>query len=97
VDVIDLPAAVRPGTPIPPRHTSVTLSPEGLTLAEVEKAHIERVLALCGWNRSAAARALGIDRRTLFSKIQRHGLIGPLRPLADEGGGEGGDEGGLNG
>ncbi len=38
-------------------------------LAEVEREHVERVLGLCGWNRSAAARALGIDRRTLFSKI----------------------------
>jgi transcriptional regulator of acetoin/glycerol metabolism len=74
----------------------VTLPPEGLTLAEVEKAHIERVLALCGWNRSAAARALGIDRRTLFSKIQRYGLIGPLRPLADDCGDES-DEGGVAG
>ncbi len=53
---------------------------EALTLAELEKAHIEKVLALCGWNRSAAAKVLGIDRRTLFSKIQRYGLIGPLRP-----------------
>ncbi len=51
----------------------------GLSLAEVEKAHVERVLAMTGWNRSAAARLLGIDRRTLFAKIQRHGLVGPLR------------------
>jgi len=58
--------------------------PAGLTLAEVERSHTERVLALCGWNRSAAARALGIDRRTLFSKIQRYGLVGPLRPFPDD-------------
>ncbi len=65
-----------------PREAAVgaeTAVPEALTLAEVEKAHIEKVLALCGWNRSAAARVLGIDRRTLFGKIQRYGLIGPLR------------------
>ncbi len=49
------------------------------TLMEVEKDHIERVLAECNWNRSAAARILGIDRRTLFSKIQRYGLVGPLK------------------
>jgi len=54
--------------------------PQARTLAEVEKEHVGRVLALCGWNRSAAAKVLGIDRRTLFSKIQRYGLIGPLRP-----------------
>jgi len=49
-------------------------------LVEVEKEHISRALDACGWNRSAAARALGIDRRTLFAKIQRFGLVGPLRP-----------------
>jgi two-component system response regulator AtoC len=54
-------------------------SEEPLTLADAEKAHIEKVLALCRWNRSAAAKLMAIDRRTLFSKIQRHGLIGPLR------------------
>jgi two-component system, NtrC family, response regulator AtoC len=58
-------------------------STAGLTLAEVEKAHVEKVLGLCGWNRSAAAKVLGIDRRTLFSKIQRYGIIGRLRPGPD--------------
>jgi DNA-binding NtrC family response regulator len=57
--------------------------PGGLTLAEVEKHHVEKVLALCNWNRSAAAKVLGIDRRTLFAKIQRYGIIGKLRPGPD--------------
>ncbi len=62
------------------------LSPEGVpagearSLAEVEKEHVEHVLGACGWNRTAAARSLGIDCRTLNSKIRQHGLIGPLRP-----------------
>jgi two-component system response regulator AtoC len=76
VDVGDLPAAVRGA----PAAVAAPLGDAALTLADVEKAHIERVLALCGWNRSAAAKALGIDRRTLFSKVQRYGLVGPLRP-----------------
>lgn len=46
------------------------------SLAEVEKEHIHQVLKACRWNRSAAAKVLGIDRRTLFSKIQRYGLVG---------------------
>ena len=58
-------------------------SPPDATLADVEKEHIARVLEVHGWNRSSAAQALGIDRRTLFSKIKRHGLIGPLRPGPD--------------
>ena len=33
-----------------------------------------------GWNRSQAARLLGIDRRTLFAKIERYGLVGPFAP-----------------
>ncbi len=47
------------------------------TLVEIEKEHIELVLRKCGWNRSVAAATLGIDRRTLFSKIQRYGLLDP--------------------
>ncbi|BDG10336.1 sigma-54-dependent transcriptional regulator [Anaeromyxobacter paludicola] len=56
-----------------------------MTLEELERAHVEKVLAAVAWNRSAAARILGIDRRTLFTKIQRYGLVGPLRagPAAD--------------
>ena len=39
------------------------------TLAEVELAHIRRVLELCGGNRTAAAQHLGITRQTLAKKI----------------------------
>ena len=49
--------------------------PAALTLAEAEKAHLEKVLALCNGNRTTAARVLGIDRRTLLGKLQRHGLV----------------------
>ncbi len=59
---------------VPPR------TQELATLEAVEKEHVARVLNATGWNRSAAARVLGIDRRTLFSKIRRFGLVGPLRP-----------------
>ncbi len=50
---------------------------ETQTLDEIEREHITRVLARTGWNRSQAAQALGIDRRTLFSRIQKYGLIAP--------------------
>ena len=86
IDRPDLPlGGPRPGpaaTLAAPAGAGAT-SLEALTLAEVEKAHVEKVLALCDWNRSAAAKLLGIDRRTLFSKIQRHGIIGRLRPGPD--------------
>jgi DNA-binding NtrC family response regulator len=46
----------------------------GLTLEEVEKRHILRVLAHQNDNRSAAARALGISRATLYEKLHKYGL-----------------------
>jgi DNA-binding NtrC family response regulator len=84
IDLKDLPEVLsNRGTPfqgedVPSSPDSIPLN-AGMSLAEVEKVHIERVLALCKWNRSAAAKILQIDRRTLFSKIQRYGLVGPLR------------------
>jgi two-component system response regulator HydG len=43
------------------------------TLEDVEREHIERVLKDCGGNRSAAARLLGIDRKTLWRKLKDGG------------------------
>lgn len=45
-----------------------------LTLEEVERRHIGRVLAYQGGNRSRAARSLGISRATLYEKLHRYGL-----------------------
>ncbi|HUK66387.1 MAG TPA: sigma-54 dependent transcriptional regulator [Anaeromyxobacteraceae bacterium] len=76
VDVSDLPPSLRSlaaDTSSAPPVTTLR------SLAEVECEHIESVLSACHWNRSAAARVLGIDRRTLFTKIRAYGLIGPLR------------------
>jgi transcriptional regulator with GAF, ATPase, and Fis domain len=42
-----------------------------LSLDEVERLHIERVLEAVDGNRVAAARVLGIDRSTLYRKLQR--------------------------
>ncbi len=41
-----------------------------LTLAEVEKRHIQRVLASTGGNKTRAARILGIDTKTLYNKLK---------------------------
>jgi len=43
-----------------------------LTLAEVEKRHILRVLAAHGGNKSRAARSLGVDAKTLYNKLNRY-------------------------
>jgi two-component system response regulator HydG len=47
---------------------------EILPLDEVEKRYVLRVLQLVGDNRSRAAAALGIDRRTLYRRLESWGL-----------------------
>ena len=44
------------------------------TLENMEKAHIRKVLAASGNNKTQAARILGIDRVSLWRKIKRYGL-----------------------
>lgn len=44
---------------------------EGTTLAEVARAHVERVLRAHRGNRAAAARELGIDRSTLYRMLAK--------------------------
>ncbi|MBI5835700.1 MAG: sigma-54-dependent Fis family transcriptional regulator [Candidatus Eisenbacteria bacterium] len=51
---------------------------ESLTLREVQRRHIQRVLAAHGGNKTQAAQALGISRRTLIRVAQRFGLEGSL-------------------
>ncbi len=75
IDVALLPPPISQ-SPTPPQPEAIPADLD-LTLAEVEHQHIERVLTHCQWNRSAAAKILGIDRRTLYSKIQKYGLITP--------------------
>jgi DNA-binding NtrC family response regulator len=45
-----------------------------LTLAGVEKRHIQRVLNETMWQRGHAASLLGIHRTTLANKIREYGL-----------------------
>jgi DNA-binding NtrC family response regulator len=45
---------------------------EWIDLAEAWR--IVRALERCGGNRSAAAKALGIGRRTLYAKMERLGI-----------------------
>ncbi len=44
------------------------------SLDSVERGAIERALAACGGNRTKAAEALGISRRTILYRIKRYGL-----------------------
>jgi transcriptional regulator with PAS, ATPase and Fis domain len=57
-----------------PFQVNAVPTPEGKTLDEVEKAHIQRVLDDTSWNLSRTARILDIDRTTLYNKLKRYGL-----------------------
>ncbi len=52
-----------------------SLAPEDQrTLDEVAHAHVQSVLIACHGNQTNAARALGVDRKTLARKMQRWGI-----------------------
>ena len=48
---------------------------DSLTLADVERRHIEQVLNATGWNRGRACEILGVSRPTLRRKIRDYGLL----------------------
>jgi two-component system response regulator HydG len=45
-----------------------------LTLDQIERRHIERALKVANGNKTHAARTLGIDRRTLYRKLEHYGV-----------------------
>jgi len=51
-----------------------------LTLEELERSHIERVLSELGGRVTEASQRLGIPRSTLYQKIKRFGLAVPRTP-----------------
>jgi len=67
VALADLPDELQGGQPAP------SLAGADLALAAVEKAHILAVLEGVQWNRTAAARKLGIGHATLFRKLRQYG------------------------
>jgi DNA-binding NtrC family response regulator len=50
---------------------------ELLTLEELERRHIQRVLEATGGNRPKAARILGINVSTIYRKLEKYNLDGP--------------------
>jgi transcriptional regulator with PAS, ATPase and Fis domain len=54
---------------------------DDLTIDSVERRHIVRVLEDFAWNQTQAAKALGIDRVTLYHKIRRYGLKPPQKAV----------------
>ena len=66
-----MPASRAAGTP-----GGAPAAPAPQDLEAVERDHIVRVLADVKGNKQAAARRLGISRRTLYRRLERHGLLG---------------------
>lgn len=50
-----------------------------VTLEEMEKIHIQKILDRLDWNVTHGAKTLAIDRGTLLRKIKRYGLSRPSR------------------
>jgi transcriptional regulator of acetoin/glycerol metabolism len=44
------------------------------SLDELEKKHVQKILEKYNWNISRSAKALNIDRATLYNKIKRYHL-----------------------
>jgi len=71
----DLPESIRTAAPLEAKSTSASDGDEVcLTLEEVEKRHLIRVLKEMKGNKVKAAKILGIDRRTLYRMAERFGL-----------------------
>jgi DNA-binding NtrC family response regulator len=71
IELEDLPQALRDR---PPASLEEPLFAGLPSLEEMEKRYLAHVLAVLEGNRSRAAEALGIDRRTLYRMIERFGL-----------------------
>jgi DNA-binding NtrC family response regulator len=77
VDVADLPPGVTGGDP----GRAAEPAPLKRALAAPERQLILDALEQCGWRRDAAARALGINRTTLYKKAKRLGMdLAALEP-----------------
>jgi two-component system NtrC family response regulator len=74
VTVADLPL----GAPAPRAPTPAEL----LTLGEMERRHIERVLTNVDWHQGRAATILGISSKTLYRKIREYGFKRPRSQTA---------------
>ena len=73
------PEALRPGGPAVAGGPAWVpeIPAEGLSLEVLERELILKALERSGGNKSRAARLLGLTRRTLYSRMERHGLRTP--------------------
>ncbi len=72
IEVVDLPAGVREGPQ--PRPGTIEIATLKQAKTEPEKRLILQSLESHQWNRQETAKALGINRTTLYKKMRRYGL-----------------------
>lgn len=87
-NVIERAAILAPGEEINPQHIALPLKhmsaglrkiPTALSMADLEKIHIENVLKANGFNRKRTAEALGISLKALYLKIRIYKVETPAR------------------
>ncbi|HVZ87231.1 MAG TPA: sigma-54 dependent transcriptional regulator [Polyangia bacterium] len=71
----DLPAVVRERRTAAEDDLGAALA-RGLTLEELEREYIKRMLAAEGGNKTRAAQRLGLDRKTLYRKLEEYAAGG---------------------
>jgi DNA-binding NtrC family response regulator len=75
----EIQASIRPTIQIAPRPVSsipgaVFAEPPTHALSSLERHHIMKVIAETGGNKARAARQLGLSRRALYRRLERHGI-----------------------
>jgi two-component system, NtrC family, response regulator HydG len=71
ISVDDLPESLKAG------NGSGAAVPDSSRLADVEREHIVRTIRRVAGNKAAAARALGLNRKTLYRKLIQHRIDVP--------------------
>jgi DNA-binding NtrC family response regulator len=84
-NVIERATVIDQGPEVKARHLpfcniEVPISEEAQSLEDIEKLHIEKMLARHNWNIAKTARALAIDRTTLHKKVKKLGLTKGSEP-----------------
>src|SRR5262249_44095012 len=59
----------------------------GMTLADLEREYIEKVLAAEGGNKTRAAARLGLDRKTLYRKLEEYAKADGAPAVSEDEGG----------
>jgi DNA-binding NtrC family response regulator/pSer/pThr/pTyr-binding forkhead associated (FHA) protein len=79
INVEDLPDSIREGRAVAQVAAAPSLTLDGMRdqIADMERATIAAVLESCSGSQTEAAKQLGISRRTLIYRMEKHGLKPP--------------------